>query len=74
MPLMLDDEAARRWVTASSGEDVKDLISSYPADRMSSRAVNTYVNSIKNEGEQCWSAPAPTSAKPKKPEQLDLFG
>ena len=73
MPVMLDADAAREWVEAPTGEKAAHLLQSYPAEQMTSRPVDPFVNNIRNEGEQCWADPKPQPTQPKKPEQLDLF-
>lgn len=63
MPVLFTADSALEWIASRSDEitTIKSLIVPFPAEKMESRPVSTYVNTAKNEGEACLNPPA---AKP----------
>lgn len=53
MPILLDEEGARRWLEAEPTADLTDLLRPFPAERMTARPVSSFVNKIGHEGPQC---------------------
>jgi putative SOS response-associated peptidase YedK len=52
MPVILDAKDYDTWL---SGEQVP--LVSFPADRMTARPVNRYVNNARNQGPECVAPP-----------------
>jgi putative SOS response-associated peptidase YedK len=55
MPVIVPPERYRDWLAAGEMEAdrAREMLSPYRAEEMEARAVSTYVNSAKNEGEKC---------------------
>jgi putative SOS response-associated peptidase YedK len=55
MPAIVPQERYRDWLAAGEmdSDRAREMLSPYPAAEMEARAVSTYVNSAKNEGEKC---------------------
>ena len=59
MPVVLADSSGREaWLDARlDGREVSELLRPLPADRLSIRPASPLVNSVKNDGPECLSAP-----------------
>jgi putative SOS response-associated peptidase YedK len=59
MPVILDSDDYDLWLDPSIDDRAKleKLIKPYPVKAMSVRPVSTYVNNVKNQGEQCIATP-----------------
>ncbi len=53
MPVILDAESAMRWITPSDHEVIEKLMKPAGNDVLQQTQVGDYVNSSRNEGEQC---------------------
>jgi putative SOS response-associated peptidase YedK len=74
MPVILSPDDYDRWLSTKieEPEDVRDLMKPCPAEWLALRAVGTFVNSARNEGEQCLAPPA--AAAPEEPKREDSQG
>lgn len=61
MPVVLTGETMPRWIGSEPLADAeyRELVRPLAAERMDSRAVNAYVNSVRNEGPRCLDPPDP---------------
>ena len=57
MPVILDPPDYDAWLDVQN-QDVAYMLDQLPQDRMNVRPVNTYVNNVKNQGEECVGPPA----------------
>lgn len=55
MPVILDEADYPAWLDPAiqDGERLQSLFDPFPADRMSARRVNSFVNNARNEGPEC---------------------
>ncbi len=70
MPVLLDESGVRRWLEAGPDEDLRDLLTPFPSNRMKARPVSPWVNKIGNEGPRCIE---PFAGPENGEEQLALF-
>lgn len=59
MPVILPRDAWSRWLdpTPAPADDLLALLTSLPADAMTARDVDRAVNSVHNDGPECWAPP-----------------
>lgn len=59
MPVILAPEAYTRWLQA--GDPANDLLKPFPAEAMARYRVSDVVNSVRNDGPECFARPNPAS-------------
>lgn len=59
MPVILDPTSYDSWLDPENTDTaaLQSLLRPFPADRMTSRPVSTYVNNVKNQGPECLNPP-----------------
>lgn len=79
MPVIIDEKDFEFWLDPENQdvEALQELLKDYPASKMSSHPVSTFVSNARNEGEQCVEKielpkPLPKTKAPKDKGQMGL--
>jgi putative SOS response-associated peptidase YedK len=72
MPVILEPHEYKHWLDpkVTDTAELKSMCDQFPADKMSARPVNPYVNKSANEGPECLESPPP---EPPQMVQGSLF-